>query len=261
MLDHDTDSYYKIAGAFVDGQAVGQPHPRQHPRQHHGVLADGHGRLGGPVVLGGRTGSQRPARLRRRSRSRSASPPSPARSGAPRAAGPRRPTRRSPTSTRSTRAATSPPGRSRSCSRPRCGPRSGRCANEEAIDELTYDRLKAPAPSPGARTCRTVRGHVHAAASSTPATLRLHAVIGGDGPPLLLIHGWPADSGTAWRFLMPALAEELRGRRARPARHRAVATSPRSGYDTATLASDLVALMDAARPRAVRRRTAPTPAC
>ena len=58
----------------------------------------------------------RPARLLRRSRSRSASPRSPARSARPRAAGSRRPTPTSPTSTRSTGAATSPPGRSRSSS-------------------------------------------------------------------------------------------------------------------------------------------------
>ena len=56
MLDHDTDSYYKISRAFVDGQPVGQSHPGPHPRQHHAVLADRHRRLGGPVVLGERTG-------------------------------------------------------------------------------------------------------------------------------------------------------------------------------------------------------------
>ena len=59
MLDHDTDSYYKISRAFVDGQPVGQSHPGPHPRQHHAVLADGHRRLGGPVVLGERTGRRR----------------------------------------------------------------------------------------------------------------------------------------------------------------------------------------------------------
>ena len=53
MLDHDTDAYYKISRAFVDGQPVGQPHPGPHPRQHHALLADRHRRLGGPVVLGG----------------------------------------------------------------------------------------------------------------------------------------------------------------------------------------------------------------
>ena len=35
--------------------------------------------------------------------------------------------------------------------------------------------------------------------------LRLHAVIGGDGPPLLLVHGWP-ETWYAWRLMMPALA-------------------------------------------------------
>ena len=32
--------------------------------------------------------------------------------------------------------------------------------------------------------------------------LRLHAVTGGDGPPLLLVHGWP-ETWYAWRLLMP----------------------------------------------------------
>src|SRR5689334_1548031 len=35
--------------------------------------------------------------------------------------------------------------------------------------------------------------------------IRQHVVIGGDGPPLLLVHGWP-ENWYAWRFLMPALA-------------------------------------------------------
>ena len=55
LLDHDTDSYYKISGAFVDGEPAGNLTRDQHRRQHHAVLADGHRRLGGPVVLGGRT--------------------------------------------------------------------------------------------------------------------------------------------------------------------------------------------------------------
>jgi hypothetical protein len=38
--------------------------------------------------------------------------------------------------------------------------------------------------------------------------LRLHAVVGGDGPPLLLVHGWP-ESWYAWRLLMPALARDF----------------------------------------------------
>jgi len=35
--------------------------------------------------------------------------------------------------------------------------------------------------------------------------VRLHAVICGDGPPLLMVHGWP-ENWYAWRLLMPALA-------------------------------------------------------
>ena len=38
--------------------------------------------------------------------------------------------------------------------------------------------------------------------------LRLHAVIGGDGPPLLLVHGWP-ETWYAWRLVMPALARDF----------------------------------------------------
>jgi hypothetical protein len=47
--------------------------------------------------------------------------------------------------------------------------------------------------------------------------LRLHAVVGGEGPPLLLIHGWP-ETWYAWRLLMPALGPGLPGHRGRPAR-------------------------------------------
>ena len=38
--------------------------------------------------------------------------------------------------------------------------------------------------------------------------LRQHLVIGGDGPPLRLVHGWP-ENWYAWRFLMPALAKDF----------------------------------------------------
>src|SRR5918912_1271672 len=39
--------------------------------------------------------------------------------------------------------------------------------------------------------------------------LRLHAVIGGEGLPLLLVHGWP-ENWYAWRLLMPELARDLK---------------------------------------------------
>ena len=73
--------------------------------------------------------------------------------------------------------------------------------------------------------------------------LRLHAVIGGDGPPLLLVHGWP-QTWYAWRLMMPALAENFEVI-AVDQRGMGLSDKPRDGYDTATVANDLVALMDA----------------
>src|SRR5688500_20102159 len=73
--------------------------------------------------------------------------------------------------------------------------------------------------------------------------VRLHSVVGGEGPPLLLVHGWP-ESWYAWRLVMPALALH----------HTVVAVDqrgmgltdkPEAGYDSGTLAADLAALMDA----------------
>ncbi|MFF2523013.1 alpha/beta fold hydrolase [Streptomyces liangshanensis] len=88
-----------------------------------------------------------------------------------------------------------------------------------------------PYPDPGA------------APAPHPRPLHLHAVTGGEGPPLLLLAGWP-QTWYAWRLLMPALARH----------HQVVAVDPRGvglsdkpvdGYDTGTLAADMVALMAA----------------
>ena len=73
--------------------------------------------------------------------------------------------------------------------------------------------------------------------------LRLHAVTGGDGPPLLLVHGWP-QTWYAWRLLMPALARDFTVV-AIDQRGIGLSDKPQDGYDTGTLASDLVAVMDA----------------
>jgi pimeloyl-ACP methyl ester carboxylesterase len=75
--------------------------------------------------------------------------------------------------------------------------------------------------------------------------LRLHAVIGGEGPPLLLVHGWP-ENWYAWRLLMPALARDFEVI-AVDQRGIGLSDKPQDGYDTVTLANDLVALMDALR--------------
>ena len=92
MIDHDTDSLPEDRPRLRRRAALGQSHPRAHRRQHHAVLVDRHRGVGGALVLGGRTQRKlaQPSRLRRRSRSRSASPRSPGRSGGRRVAGSRR---------------------------------------------------------------------------------------------------------------------------------------------------------------------------
>jgi pimeloyl-ACP methyl ester carboxylesterase len=73
--------------------------------------------------------------------------------------------------------------------------------------------------------------------------VRLHAVVGGVGPPLLLIHGWPG-SWYYWRLVMPALARDFEVV-AVDQRGIGLSDKPEDGYDSRTLANDLVALMDA----------------
>jgi pimeloyl-ACP methyl ester carboxylesterase len=74
-------------------------------------------------------------------------------------------------------------------------------------------------------------------------SVRLHAVIGGEGPPLLLVHGWP-QTWYAWRLIMPALAQHY-SVVAVDQRGIGLSDKPQDGYDSATLATDLVGLMRA----------------
>jgi hypothetical protein len=73
--------------------------------------------------------------------------------------------------------------------------------------------------------------------------IRQHIVIGGDGPPLLLIHGWPED-WFAWRYMMQPLARHFT---VIAVDQRGIGRTEKaeSGYDSATLADDQAALMDA----------------
>jgi pimeloyl-ACP methyl ester carboxylesterase len=73
--------------------------------------------------------------------------------------------------------------------------------------------------------------------------LRQHVVTGGQGPPLLLVHGWP-QTWYAWRLVMPALARGFFVV-APDQRGTGLSGKPAGGYGTATLAADLAALMDA----------------
>ncbi|HXP13855.1 MAG TPA: alpha/beta hydrolase, partial [Actinomycetes bacterium] len=67
-------------------------------------------------------------------------------------------------------------------------------------------------------------------------------VIGGDGPPLLLVHRWP-QTWYQWRLVMSTLARDFQVV-AVDQRGIGLSDKPDDGYDTGTLANDLVALMD-----------------
>lgn len=71
--------------------------------------------------------------------------------------------------------------------------------------------------------------------------IRQHVVIGGEGPPLLLVHGWP-ENWYAWRYVMPELAKKYTVI-AVDQRGIGLTEKARTGYDTTTLAHDLAALM------------------
>jgi pimeloyl-ACP methyl ester carboxylesterase len=73
--------------------------------------------------------------------------------------------------------------------------------------------------------------------------VRLHAVTGGDGPAILLIHGWPG-SWYYWRLVMPALARDFTVV-AVDQRGIGLSDKPETGYDSGTLAEDMVELMEA----------------
>ncbi len=171
MLDHDTDSYYKISGAFVDGKPTG------------GLTRD---HILDNITLYWLTGTGASAarsywesgQAQAKAHAAGQTPPeatlpagftsSRTRSSGRRAAGSSRATRTSSTSTRPTRAATSPPGRSRSCSARRCAPHSGR-----SVERPSTHLSKRPS-----RTCDTTRGGRHE--RHRPDQHRDHAVPGRD---------------------------------------------------------------------------------
>ena len=97
--------------------------------------------------------------------------------------------------------------------------------------------VPAPPDIPGA-TQRTVTIQTR-----DVGALDVHLYEAGDGPPVLLLHGWPQDA-SCWRHVIPRLAD----------RHRLIAPdlrgfgqsgAPGSGYDGVTFAADAIALLDA----------------
>ena len=71
--------------------------------------------------------------------------------------------------------------------------------------------------------------------------IRLHYLAAGDGPLIVLLHGWPQTSH-CWRHILPVLAEthtvlapDLRGY--------GLSDKPTSGYDKRTMAADIAGLV------------------
>jgi pimeloyl-ACP methyl ester carboxylesterase len=84
-------------------------------------------------------------------------------------------------------------------------------------------------------------GFAHGRATVADDVL-LHYVSGGDGPPLVLLHGWP-ETWFQWRLIMPELARD-RTVIAVDMRGSGDSTKALGGYDKQTLARDVLELMD-----------------
>jgi pimeloyl-ACP methyl ester carboxylesterase len=102
---------------------------------------------------------------------------------------------------------------------------------------------EGPGSASGAPDLPAGFGGVFASRYVDTGDLRQHVVTGGEGPPLLLVHGWP-ETWYAWRLLMPGLARGFTVV-APDQRGCGLSGKPARGYDTGRLAADLVALMDA----------------
>jgi pimeloyl-ACP methyl ester carboxylesterase len=121
------------------------------------------------------------------------------------------------------------------------GEAAARAATKSSVDRLSVAR----GPGSVARAPRLPKGFTDTFTSRyvESGDVRLHAVIGGDGPPLLLIHGWPGN-WYYWRHVMPALARDFQVI-AVDQRGIGLSDKPEHGYDAETLANDLAGLMDA----------------
>ncbi len=72
--------------------------------------------------------------------------------------------------------------------------------------------------------------------------VRLHVAEAGEGPPLLLLHGWP-QHWWCWRHMIPRLADHYRVL-APDLRGWGFSEAPAGRYAKATLAADIIALLD-----------------
>jgi pimeloyl-ACP methyl ester carboxylesterase len=89
--------------------------------------------------------------------------------------------------------------------------------------------------------------------------LRMHAVIGGEGPPLLLVHGWP-QTGYAWPRVMATLARDVQVI-AVDQRGIGLTDNPQGGYDTPAPRPEIWSRCCRRSATAGSPCTAPTPPC
>jgi pimeloyl-ACP methyl ester carboxylesterase len=87
-------------------------------------------------------------------------------------------------------------------------------------------------------TSTQARAHHTAQVNGT----RLHYVTAGDGPPVMLLHGWP-QTWHEWRHVMDLLADDFTVV-APDLRGFGYSAKPAQGYDAATMAADLAALSE-----------------
>lgn len=114
-------------------------------------------------------------------------------------------------------------------------------ADTEATEEPTTDAADATTVPVDAEPVEGLPGFTHQVEAING--VQYHWVRGGDGPPIVLLHGWP-ETWYLWRHVLPELAEnytviapDLRGL---GATERVAA-----GYDAATVAQDIRALVEA----------------
>src|SRR5215213_8333837 len=80
--------------------------------------------------------------------------------------------------------------------------------------------------------------------------IRFHVVEAGEGPPVLLLHGFP-EFWYSWRHQLPALSDRFRAV-APDLRGYNLTERPAGGYELPNLVNDVIGLIDALGVRQVR---------
>lgn len=107
-----------------------------------------------------------------------------------------------------------------------------------AVREMPPDIADAALPHVPGATHRMVTIDAH-----DVGPLDVHVIEAGDGPPVLMLHGWPQDAWS-WHSVVPLLADDYRVI-CPDLRGFGWSDAPGRGYDGATFGADAIALLDA----------------